>query len=96
MEAVSALDAEAATPYICHFEVGTGRHVKDGIKIGVGNYNGTLIVALPGPNDEVRASLDVLVEGLKTNTDKHVLAERIAATLRDILREKMLHHDRHH
>jgi len=95
VEAVKALDSEAATPYICHFKVGTGRHVKDGIKIAVGKYNDTLIVALPGPNDEVRASLNVLVDGLKAKQDKHTLAENIAANLREILREKISSHHLH-
>ena len=94
VEAVKALDPAAATPYICRFEIGTGRHVKDGIKIAVGQYNGTLIVSLPGPNDEVKASLDVLVDGLKTEQAKQILADNIAANLRDILREKMSRHHR--
>ena len=96
VEAVKALDHGAATPYICHFKIGTGRHVKDGIRIAVGQYNETMIVSLPGPNDEVKASLNALVEGLKSKMDKHVLAETIAATLRDILRDKMLRHGQHH
>ena len=95
VEAIKALDSEAATPYICHFKTGTGRHVKDGIKIAVGKYNDTLIVALPGPNDEVRASLNVLVEGLKVGQDKHTLAENIAVHLRGILREKISRHQLH-
>lgn len=95
VEAVKILDPEAATPYICHFEIGTGRHVKDGIKIALGKYNDTLIIALPGPNDEVTASLNILVEGLKANRDKHVLAENIAANLRKILRKKMAHQEMH-
>ncbi len=88
VEAIKDLDSEAATPYICHFKIGTGRHVKDGIKIAVGQHNGTLMVALPGPNDEVRASLSILVEGLKAGLDKHLLAENLAANLREILRKK--------
>ncbi len=95
VEAVKLLDSEAATPYICHFKIGTGRHVKDGIKVAVGKYNDTLIVALPGPNDEVRASLNVLVEGLKAKQDKHILAENIAVHLREILREKIYPHHFH-
>ena len=91
VEAVKDLDQEAATPYICHFQVGTGRHVKDGIKIAVGSYNDTLIVALPGPNDEVMASMRVLSEGLKDGLDKHLLAENIAGNLREILRKKTTH-----
>ena len=91
VEAVKDLDQEAATPYICHFQVGTGRHVKDGIKIAVGSYNDTLIVALPGPNDEVMASMSILAEGLKDGLDKHLLAENIAGNLREILRMKTTH-----
>jgi molybdenum cofactor synthesis domain-containing protein len=91
VEAIKDLDSEAATPYICHFQIGTGRHVKDGIKIAVGQYNDTLIVALPGPNDEVMASMNILVEGLKVGLDKHLLAENLAANLREILRKKTIH-----
>jgi molybdenum cofactor synthesis domain-containing protein len=91
VEAIKDLDPQAATPYICHFQIGTGRHVKDGIKIAVGCHNGTLLVALPGPNDEVMASLDVLVEGLKAGLDKNLLAQSIAVNLRDILKKKTTH-----
>ena len=87
-EAVKALDPDAATPYICHFEIGTGRHVKDGVRIAVGQYHGTLIVALPGPTDEVRDSLRVLVDGLRSNPSREVLAERIADNLRGLLKRK--------
>ena len=91
VEAIRDLDPEAATPYICHFKIGTGRHVKDGIKIAVGLHNDTLVVALPGPNDEVMACLSILVEGLKARLDKHLLAENLAANLREILRKKTIH-----
>jgi molybdenum cofactor synthesis domain-containing protein len=92
VEAVTTLDPDAATPYICHFKIGTGRHVKDGIRIAVAEYGGTLIVSLPGPNDEVKASLDILVEGLSQKWGKTVLADRLAGNLRGILRGKMSHH----
>jgi molybdenum cofactor synthesis domain-containing protein len=95
VEAVLALDPDAATSYICHFQIGTGRHVKDGIRIAVGQYNGTLIVALPGPNDEVNASLGVLIDGLKAKHEKQILAENIAINLREILRNKMSAHWKH-
>jgi molybdenum cofactor synthesis domain-containing protein len=90
VEAIMDIDPGAATPYICHFKIGTGRHVKDGIRIAVGQHNGTLIVALPGPNDEVMASLNILVEGLKAKLNKQRLAENIAANLRQILRKKTI------
>ena len=89
VEAVKAIDPNAATPYICHFKIGTGRHVKDGVKIAVGDYSGTKIIALPGPNDEVRASLVPIDNGLKAGAEKQDLAEMIAANLRQILRRKM-------
>ncbi len=91
VEAIKLIDPEAATPYICHFKIGTGRHVKDGVKIAVGEYNDTRIIALPGPNDEVNASLIPMIDGLKIKTGKQDLAENIAANLRQILRRKMNH-----
>jgi len=90
VEAVEDVDPDAATPYICRYEIGTGRHVKDGVRIAVGEYNGTLIISLPGPNDEVKASLEPMIQGLKTGAAKGELAESIAENLRAILRGK--HH----
>jgi molybdenum cofactor synthesis domain-containing protein len=91
VEAVLALDPEAAAPYICKFEKGTGRHRKDGVRIAVAQVGEAYIVSLPGPNDEVKASLEVLVKGLKTQQDKNLLAESIARELRERLREKIHH-----
>ena len=61
--------------------------MKDGIKITVGHCNDNRIMALPGANDDVAANLNVLVEGLKAELDKHLLAENLAAKLREILRK---------
>lgn len=94
IEAILAIDPEAATPYICRYEKGIGRHHKDGVRVAVGQVFETLIVALPGPNDEVRTSLDVLVRGLSMNLDKHSMAEEIAGHLRNRLHEKMKYHGR--
>lgn len=90
VEAVLLLDPKAATPYITRYRKGTGRHHKDGVRIAVGEAPGALIVALPGPNDEVQLSLDILVTGLKSNAGKGVLAESIAGELRENLRLKMV------
>jgi molybdenum cofactor synthesis domain-containing protein len=89
VEAVLELDPGAATPYICRYEVGAGRHHKDGVRIAVGWVGETMVVALPGPNDEVRACLDILAEGLVAGLDKHALAEGLAGNLRELLRGKM-------
>lgn len=88
IEAVLALDPEAATPYICKYQQGIGRHLKDGVRIAVGQASDTLIVALPGPNDEVKASLKALVDGLDAHSDKHALASDIATVLRERLQRK--------
>ena len=96
VEALERLDPDAATPYICTFEQGRGRHVKEGIRIGVAEFLGATIVALPGPNDEVRASLPIVIDCLKQKSDKHVMAERLARHLRDILRNKMGNHHFNH
>jgi len=91
IEALLAVDPEAVTPYISKFKIGTGRHTKDGVRIGVGLAFDTLIVSLPGPNDEVKVSLDILVNGLKSGLSRQELAENLAAKLRQALREKMQH-----
>ena len=91
IEALQAIDPQAATPYICHFEIGTGRHAKDGIRIGVAEDGGTLIVALTGPNDEVIISLEALTKGLAAGLGKAELASEIAGVLRQDLRRKMGH-----
>jgi molybdenum cofactor synthesis domain-containing protein len=92
VEAVLKLDPSAATPYLCRFEKGHGRHVKDGVRIAVGVLGDTRIVSLPGPNDEVRMSMDPLVAGLARNAAKAEFAESLAVPLRDKLRDKTGQH----
>jgi molybdenum cofactor synthesis domain-containing protein len=89
IEAVLALDPEAAAPYVCKFRKGTGRHHKDGVKIAVGHASEALIVALTGPNDEVKSSLDILINGLKSDLSKEILAQELARNLSKMLQEKM-------
>jgi len=91
IEALLSIDADAATPYICKFEPGSGRHAKDGIRIGVAELEGALIVCLPGPNDEVRIGMESLVRGLNCKLRKQELAAEIAYGLQVRLREKMRH-----
>lgn len=82
VEAILALDPDAAAPYLVRFAPGHGRHVKDGIRIAVGWRQGCLLAALPGPHDEVRLVAGELVAGVKKKRDKRELAERLAAILR--------------
>lgn len=81
VEAIHRLDPQAARPYIVKFAKGTGRHVKDGVRIGVGSEGPSLMVALPGPHDEVVLASDVLFQGLEEGWDKQTLAQRLAAVL---------------
>lgn len=95
VEGICALDRNAATPYIVKFQQGTGRHVKDGVRIGVGREGPSLMVALPGPHDEVECAAPVLLEGLAAGWPKEILADRLAAVLADKWRQKN-HHMHHH
>jgi len=98
VEAIQILDAAAATPYLVHFEKGVGRHLKDGVRIAVGEHNGCLLVALPGPHDEVRLAAPILVRGYKQRLSKQVLANTLAETLRAKFRAASAewHHAQHH
>lgn len=97
VEAIESVDPLAATPYLVRFTQGEGRHVKDGIRLAVGEKDGCLMVALPGPHDEVRLLAPILLRGVKERQDIHVLAETLASRLRGKLRGllKHGHHDRH-
>jgi molybdenum cofactor synthesis domain-containing protein len=92
VEAVLEADPEAHTPYICLFEGQSRRHVKPGVRIAVARINGSLVIALPGPTDEVAAGLDVALP-LLAGGDRAdaVLAESIARRLREQWRSARKH-----
>lgn len=92
VESVLRIDSNAATPYIAKFTKGHGRHVKDGIRIAVGQYEHVRFITLPGPNDEVSACLPVLIDGLQCKLSKQKLADNLAETLRNRLKDKMHPH----
>ncbi|MEW6671679.1 MAG: molybdopterin-binding protein [Thermodesulfobacteriota bacterium] len=83
LEALARVDRHAVMPYILKFQIGQGRHHKNGVRIGVGVLEQSLIVCLPGPHDEVRLAWPVLKEGIKNNTDKNMLAMNLAGALRN-------------
>jgi molybdenum cofactor synthesis domain-containing protein len=93
IEALLKVDPQAATPYLTYFPSGHPRHVKAGIRIGVGELNGSVIVSLPGPNEEVHLAAPILLEHLRAGRRRAELAEPIAARLRAHLRARMNHHD---
>ena len=54
---------------------------------------GAWLIALPGPNDEVRTALEVLPPLLEGGWDKAYVADALAARLRAVVQEKSgLHH----
>jgi molybdenum cofactor synthesis domain-containing protein len=89
IEGILKIDHSAATPYIIKYQVGNGRHAKDGVRIAVGRVGEATIVALPGPTDEVKLALGPLVKGLSQKLDKHRLANEVAGALRERLRHAM-------
>jgi molybdenum cofactor synthesis domain-containing protein len=82
LEALTTLDPQAATPYILKFKKGHGRHKKDGVRLGVGRWEQTFIVCLPGPHDEVELLWPVLKDELAERRDKRTLADALAEVLR--------------
>lgn len=96
VESILRIDPEAATPYIVKFAQGTGRHVKDGIRIAVGSVGPTYIVAFPGPNDEVRLAARVVIDGIKRGEPKESIAQKMAAVLAEKLTSKKWRHDDHY
>jgi hypothetical protein len=98
VEGLLELDPRASTPYIIHYEKGTGRHEKDGVRIGVAQVNPAFLIALPGPHEEVKIGIEVIMEGLKKGLNKEALAaslsERYIDTLRKIHHERTPSHDK--
>lgn len=88
VEALTAVAPDALTPYIVQFEQGTGRHIKGGVRIGVGKVGMTTIINLPGPHDEVVTVGEVI--------ERYCCCQRIdtvglANELAQVLREKLKH-----
>lgn len=86
IEALLELDPKACTPYIIHYKKGTGRHEKDGVKIGVAYLLPSFIIALPGPYQEVKAGIEVIIEGFKRRLSKEELAESLSNKYMQLLR----------
>ena len=96
VESLIRVDKDAAVDYIVKFEKGTGRHVKDGVRIGVGQVGLSKIVTLPGPNDEVKLAAPVLIESLKNKNDKKTISRKLADVLaRNLMSKKHMHNSVH-
>jgi len=96
VEGLLQVAPDAATPWLVMYEKGQGRHVKEGVRIAVGRVGPTTLVALPGPNDEVRLALPVILTHFEDpSPDPQRLADEIAQALRHRLAEKMGQHQSH-
>jgi molybdenum cofactor synthesis domain-containing protein len=101
VEGLLQVAPNAATPWLVMYEKGQGRHVKEGVRIAVGRVGPTTLIALPGPNDEVRIALPVILQHCENGSpEPQRLAEDIAQALRRRLAEKMgqgkIHPDHRH
>lgn len=83
IEALLRVDSRASAPYILKFEIGTGRHVKDGVRIAVGEGGISRFIALPGPTREVQIGLEHFLGALEKGGSKEEIAEQIASGLRE-------------
>lgn len=92
VEAIQQQDPDAAISYIVKFQEGTGRHVKDGVRIAVGKSGASLLVCLPGPHDEVRLAAPVLIKGLVEGWDKKQLAHSLADRIGTKYKRAEYHH----
>ena len=93
---MNRIDRQAATPWIVKYEQGTGRHVKAGVRIGVGQYGLTTLINLPGPHDEVMAVAPVLQAHCNRGLiNKELLANELVQVLRAKLSIKKKHWDHH-
>jgi len=82
IEATKRLDPTAAAQWVVKYEK-KGRHIKEGVRIGVGKVEKVLIVNLPGPNDEVKKCLEVIFNEIeKRDCDKETLANLLASKLK--------------
>lgn len=98
IEALTAVDPDAATLWLAKFTEGQGRHVKSGIRTGVGQLGITTYISLPGPHDEVVAATTAIKQNcyVGERINKIKLANEVAAILRDKLRGKRWDHHHHH
>src|SRR5262249_46837994 len=91
VEALLRLCPDAVAPYLFTVQEGHGRHAKPGVRIGLGEVAGSLVVCLPGPNEEATLGIETLLDGLDRRMPLAELAEHVAAALRRRLVTSMRH-----
>ena len=94
IEAVEGLDPSLSTAVLASYKKGTGRHVKDSVRVCVGTIGWSTVICLPGPTHEVKLALPVIVERLNAGTSPARLVEAIAEPIRATL--PAVSHNHHH
>ena len=95
VESVLNLAPDAAAPYVVRYEKGHGRHVKDGVRVGVGRVGLSTLVTLPGPHDEVEMTAPVLIQMLHDGRSCEEIADNLAGILARKWRGQTRHHGHH-
>jgi len=91
IEATKRLDPTSAVPWVVKYEK-KGRHVKEGVRIGVGKVGKAIIIDLPGPTDEVKQCLGVILNEIgKGDYNKETLANLLASKLKNELIRRCEH-----
>lgn len=96
IEAIEGLDPDLSTAVLAQYKKGTGRHVKDSVRVCVASMGWSTIISLPGPTHEVELALPVIVEHLQAGTSPSRLAEAIAEPIRATLPAVSHHHHHEH
>jgi len=92
VESILRVDSNAAAPYIVKYEKGLGRHVKDGVRIGVGQVGLSTLISLPGPHDEVEMVTPLMLGMLENGHTKEEIANALASVLGEKWRVKGFRH----
>ncbi len=95
IEAIEGLDPDLATAVLAQYKKGTGRHVKDAVRVCVASLEWATIICLPGPTHEVELALPVILKHLQDGTSPSRLAEAIAEPIRATLPAVHGHHHHH-
>lgn len=91
VESVLNVDTDAAVSYVVKYEKGSGRHVKDGVRVAVGEVGLSRLVTLPGPHDEVEMAAPLLVRMIAAGHGKQEISAALAAVLADKWRNSNMH-----
>jgi molybdenum cofactor synthesis domain-containing protein len=91
IEGIEKITSNVKTEYIVKYNRGEGRHVKDGVRIAVGKCGESRIVALPGPTNEVKECIDIVIDGVKRGLKEDELAKKISNKLKLLYLTRLKH-----